>query len=224
MRGIPVRWIDRSASTSPSSGSSCLHRGRHAGLRSGTSLLVGQPERSVTIRATSPRATSTRVVTLPLVADPAARTSRPSPTAAFAGDAPAPSARSISAAADEQQRRRGAGRDSCICPAERKTARRRGPPCRSPRYEQPSCQSPLSACEQPDPAAVRKRSQAHRLGAGGEHSGSRRPGRRAAPCSKGIVTSAATRRALRHDCSSRVDRVAETDGDRRIVLFAQLRW
>jgi len=46
----------------------------------------------------------------------------------------------------------------------------------------------------------RKRSQARRLGAGGEqHSGSRRPGRRAAPCSKGIVTSAATARALRHE-------------------------
>ena len=44
---------------------------------------------------------------------------------------------------DEQQRRRGAGQDSCICPAERKTAHRHGPRCRSPRYEQPTCPSPL---------------------------------------------------------------------------------
>ena len=50
--------------------------------------------------------------------------------------------------------------------AEHRTAPRAW--CRSPRYEQPSCQSPLSACKHPNPDAVRKRSQAPRLGADGE--------------------------------------------------------
>jgi hypothetical protein len=61
--------------------------------------------------------------------------------------------------------------------------------------------SPVSACRQADPAVVRKRSEARRLGAGDAHSGIRRPGRRAAPPSKGIVTSAVTGRALRHASS-----------------------
>jgi hypothetical protein len=65
-------------------------------------------------------------------------------------------------------------------------------------YEQPDCPRSLSACKHPNPDAVRKRSQAQRLGAGDAHSGSRRPGRRVAPSSKGIVTSAATARALCH--------------------------
>ena len=61
---------------------------------------------------------------------------------------------------DEEELRRGAGRDSCICPAERKTARRHGPPCRSPRYEQSGCPRSLSACKHPNSNAVRKRSEA----------------------------------------------------------------
>jgi hypothetical protein len=60
---------------------------------------------------------------------------------------------------DEEELRRGAGRDSCICPAERKTARRHGPPCRSPRYEQLGCPRSLSACKHPNSDAVRKRSE-----------------------------------------------------------------
>jgi hypothetical protein len=89
------------------------------------------------------------------------------------------------------------------------------------RYEQPDCPRSLSACKHPNPDAVRKRSQAQRLGAGDAHSGSRRPGRRVAPSSKGIVTSAATARALCHGFDSRVGRLAMTGGDRRIVLSAQ---
>ena len=85
------------------------------------------------------------------------------------------------AAWDEEELRRGAGRDSCICPAERKTARRHGPPCRSPRYEQSGCPRSLSACKHPNSNAVRKRSEAlPRLGAGDGHTGGRRPRRGAA--------------------------------------------
>jgi len=111
------------------------------------------------------------------------------------GAATGPDAR-VAAGKDKQQRCRGAGRDSCICPAEQKTARRHGLQCRSPRYAQSCCPRSLSACKHPNPNSGRKRSQARRVGAGGVHSGSRRPGRRAAPSSKGIVTSAATASAL----------------------------
>jgi hypothetical protein len=89
------------------------------------------------------------------------------------------------------------------------------------RYEQPDCPRSLSACKHPNPDAVRKRSQAHRPGAGDAHSGSRRPGRRAAPSSKGIVTSAATARALCHVSGSRAGQAVVTAGDRRIVRSAQ---
>jgi hypothetical protein len=102
----------------------------------------------------------------------------------------------------EPQRRRGAGQDSCMCPsgAEDRTSPRASVSLTEVRAAE--LPEPAECLQAPDPAAVRKRSQARRLGAGGEHSGSRRPGRRAAPCSKGIVTSAATARALRHALSS----------------------
>jgi hypothetical protein len=100
---------------------------------------------------------------------------------------------------DEQQRRRGAGQDICICPAERKTAGRHGPPSRLPRYEQPTYPSPLSACKHRIPPRSASAPRLAGSAPGDAQSVSRRPGRRGAPCSKGIVPSAGTGRALRHE-------------------------
>jgi hypothetical protein len=93
---------------------------------------------------------------------------------------------------DEQQRRRGVGRDSWIRPAERKPVRRHGTVSLT-EVQAAELPEPLSACKHLDPAAVRKRSQAPRLGAGGEHS--RQSATRPPRCAllKGIVMSAATR-------------------------------
>jgi hypothetical protein len=90
------------------------------------------------------------------------------------------------------------------------SARRSGRPSRrprpsvcSPRCEQSGCPRSLSACKHPNSDAVRKRSEAPRLGAGDAHSGRRRPRRRAVSSSTGIVTSAADARALCHRMESR---------------------
>ena len=135
-------------------------------------------------------------------------------------------------ALDEQQRCRGAGRDGCIRRAERMTARRHGPPCRYRGTSTPVAE--VGECLQTaDPAAVRKRSQAHRHGAGGAHSASWRLGRRPAPSltSKRALARIGTTafilgptRApllLCHACGSRVDSVVVTAGDRRVVRDAQ---
>ena len=58
----------------------------------------------------------------------------------------------------------------------------------------------LGACSDPDPGAVRKRSQADRLGAGGAQSSSQLPGLRPPVRLRVIVTSSATRRALYNEC------------------------
>jgi hypothetical protein len=97
---------------------------------------------------------------------------------------------------DELQRCRGARGDRCICPAERKTARRRDHPVSLTEVEQQRSVRLLGACSDPDPGAVRKRSQADRLGAGGAQSSSQLPGFRPPVRLRGIVTSSATRRAL----------------------------
>jgi hypothetical protein len=81
---------------------------------------------------------------------------------------------SDTAAMDEQQRWRGARGDHCICPAERKTACRHDPPVSLTEVEQQLCPRRLSACTDPDPGAVRKRSQPDGLGAAGVQSSSRR--------------------------------------------------
>jgi hypothetical protein len=104
----------------------------------------------------------------------------------------------LTAGSDEQQRGSGRGRDGCICPAKRKTARRHGPPRRSPRYEQSSCPRSGGACTHPNP----------RLGSQALTSSPARRRRRTQQrtatspprCAflKAIVTSAATARALRH--------------------------
>ena len=97
---------------------------------------------------------------------------------------------------DELQRCRGARGDRCICPAERKTARRRDHPVSLTEVEQQRSVRLLGACLDPDPGAVRKRSQADRLGAGGAQSSSQLPGLRPPVRLRVIVTSSATRRAL----------------------------
>ncbi len=54
----------------------------------------------------------------------------------------------------------------------------------------------LGACSDPDPGAVRNRSQADRLGAGGAQSSSQLPGRRPPVDEEKSVTSSVTRRTL----------------------------
>ena len=81
----------------------------------------------------------------------------------------------------------GTSSSAVAAPAETAASARRsgrphvGPPLSLTGVEQQRCPRRLSACTDPDPGAVRKRSRADLLGAGGARSISRRPGRRAAP-------------------------------------------
>jgi hypothetical protein len=81
---------------------------------------------------------------------------------------------------DEQQRCWGGRWDRCICPVERKTARRHDPPVSLAEVEQ----SVTKCLQGPGRGAVRKRSRADGLGAGGAQSISGSPGRRGAPFAK----------------------------------------
>ena len=85
--------------------------------------------------------------------------------------------RSATAGKDEQQGSSRARRDRCICPAERKTTRRRDPPVQLAEVEQQRCPRRLSARRTRIPAPS---ASARRL-TGSARSSSRRPGRRVAP-------------------------------------------
>jgi hypothetical protein len=122
---------------------------------------------------------------------------------------------------DEQQRCCGGRRDHCICPAERKTARRHDPPVSLAQAEQQRCPRRPGACTDADPAP-----SASALGLTGSAPAVREASADhldAAPrrSPRGIVRSAATGRALCHGSDSQVDCVVATVGDHRTVCSPQ---